>query len=96
MDTKSELQRPQSRHRPQRDIEKLQVLVDQRQSGADAGDGSRESAVIRVSTLLPAERRVPRRAGAGAGRNSTKPLFVPGVDGASSSSWFAPATSSIN
>ena len=36
LDVKSELQRRNPGIVPQRDIEKLQVLVDQRQSGVDA------------------------------------------------------------
>jgi multidrug resistance efflux pump len=56
LDTKSELQRRNPGIVPQRDIEKLQVLVDQRQAGVDAANATRESALIRVSTLLPAEK----------------------------------------
>src|ERR1043166_2850496 len=56
LDTKSELQRRNPGIVPQRDIEKLQVLVDQRQSGIDAANAARESAALRVSTLLPAEK----------------------------------------
>src|SRR5207249_11447346 len=56
LDTKSELQQRNPGIVPQRDIEKLQVLVDQRQSGVDAANAVKESAVLRVSTLLPAEK----------------------------------------
>jgi multidrug resistance efflux pump len=56
LDVKSELQRRNPGIVPQRDIEKLQVLVDQRQSGVDAAAAARESSALRVSTLLPAER----------------------------------------
>jgi hypothetical protein len=41
---------------PQRDIEKLQVMVDQRQSGVDAATAAKQSAFLRVSTQLPAEK----------------------------------------
>jgi len=40
-------------------------------------DGLQGVAVIRVSTLLPAERRVPRPSRRRRRSNSTKPLFVP-------------------
>ena len=56
LDVKSELQRRNPGIVPQRDIEKLQVLVDQRQSGVDAANAVKESAVLRVSTLLPAQK----------------------------------------
>jgi multidrug resistance efflux pump len=56
LDTKSELQRRNPGIVPQRDIEKLQVLLDQRQSGVDSANAVKESAVLRVSTLLPAEK----------------------------------------
>src|SRR6185369_4983361 len=56
LDVKSELQRRNPGIVPQRDIEKLQVLVDQRQAGVDSATAARESSALRVSTLLPAER----------------------------------------
>ncbi len=56
LDVKRELQRRNPGIVPQRDIEKLQVLVDQRQSGVDAAAAARESSALRVSTLLPAEK----------------------------------------
>jgi multidrug resistance efflux pump len=56
LDVKSELQRRNPGIVPQRDIEKLQVLVDQRQAGVDAAAAARESSALRVSTLLPAEK----------------------------------------
>src|SRR5215470_1613621 len=56
LDTKSELQRRNPGIVAQRDIDKLQVLVDQRQSGVDAANAVKESAVLRVNTLLPAEK----------------------------------------
>src|SRR5438045_1527080 len=49
LDAKSELQRRNPGIVPQRDIEKLQVLVDQRQSGVDVAAASRESSALRVS-----------------------------------------------
>jgi multidrug resistance efflux pump len=55
LEVKSELQRRNPGIVPQRDIDKLQVLVEQRQSGIDAAAAARESSALRVSTLLPAE-----------------------------------------
>jgi multidrug resistance efflux pump len=56
LDVKSELQRRNPGIVPQRDIEKLQVMVNQRQAGVDAATAVKQSAVLRVSTLLPAEK----------------------------------------
>jgi multidrug resistance efflux pump len=56
LDTKTELQRRNPGIVPQRDIEKLQVLVDQRQAGIDAASAAKESASLQVSTLLPAQK----------------------------------------
>jgi multidrug resistance efflux pump len=56
LDVKSELQRRNPGIVPQRDIEKLQVMVNQRQAGVDAATAVKQSAVLRVSTLLPSEK----------------------------------------
>ena len=56
LDVKSELQRRNPGIVPQRDIEKLQVLLDGRQGSLDAANASKQSAELRVSTLLPAEK----------------------------------------
>src|SRR5437588_2466324 len=56
LQVKSELQRRNPGIVPQRDIEKLQVLVEGRQGSLDAANAARQSAVLRVSTLLPAEK----------------------------------------
>lgn len=56
LDTKSELQRRNAGIVPQRDIEKLQVVLDQRQSVIDAANATKETAALRLSTLLPAEK----------------------------------------
>lgn len=53
---KSELQRRNPGIVPQRDIEKLQLLVDKRKAGIDAAVAGKKSLATRVSTLLPAER----------------------------------------
>jgi len=56
LDVKSDLQRRNPGIVPQRDIEKLQVLLDGRQGSLDAANASKQSAELRVSTLLPAEK----------------------------------------
>jgi multidrug resistance efflux pump len=81
LDTKSELQRRNPGIVPQRDIEKLQVLVDQRQSGLDAANAVKESALIRVSTLLPAEKASAEAALAQAQVELDKTYVRAGVDG---------------
>jgi multidrug resistance efflux pump len=81
LDTKSELQRRNPGIVPQRDIEKLQVLVDQRQSGVDAANAVRESAALRVSTLLPAEKASAEAAMAQAQVDLDKTYVRAGVDG---------------
>src|SRR4029079_15160184 len=81
LDTKSELQRRNPGSVPQRDIEKLQVLVDQRQSGVDAANAVKESAALRVSTLLPAERASAEAAMAQAQVDLDKTYVRAGVDG---------------
>lgn len=81
LDVKSELQRRNPGIVPQRDIEKLQVLVEQRQSGVDAANAVRESSVLRVSTLLPAERASAEAALAQAQVDLDKTFVRAGVDG---------------
>ena len=81
LDVKSELQRRNPGIVPQRDIEKLQVLVDQRQSGVDAATAARESSALRVSTLLPAERASAEAAQAEAQVALDKTFVRAGVDG---------------
>lgn len=56
LNVKSELQRRNPGIVPQRDIEKLQVVVSQRQAGIDAAVAGKQSLLTRVSTLLPAEK----------------------------------------
>jgi multidrug resistance efflux pump len=81
LDTKSELQRRNPGIVPQRDIEKLQVLVDQRQSGVDAANAAKESAILRVSTLLPAEKASAEATMAEAQVDLDKTYVRAGVDG---------------
>jgi multidrug resistance efflux pump len=81
LEVKSELQRRNPGIVPQRDIEKLQVLVDQRQSGVDAANAVKESSVLRVSTLLPAERASAEAVLAQAQVDLDKTFVRAGVDG---------------
>ncbi|UGY17660.1 biotin/lipoyl-binding protein [Bradyrhizobium septentrionale] len=81
LDVKSELQRRNPGIVPQRDIEKLQVLVDQRQSGVDAASAVKQSATLRVTTLLPAEKASAEAAQAQAQVDLDKTFIRAGVDG---------------
>ena len=56
LDTKSELQKRNPGIVPQRDIEKLGVAVAGRQGTLDAATASKQSAMTRLSALLPAEK----------------------------------------
>ncbi len=81
LDVKTELQRRNPGIVPQRDIEKLQVLVDQRQAGIDAATAAKQSSVLRVSTLLPAEKASAEAALAQAQVDLDKTFIRAGVDG---------------
>lgn len=96
LEVKTELQRRNPGIVPQRDIDKLQVLVDQRQSGIDAATAAKQSASLQVSALLPAQRPAPKPRSTRLRSISTRPSYAPASTGASSSSWFAPATSSTS
>ncbi len=81
LEVKTELQRRNPGIVPQRDIEKLQVIVNGRQAGIDAANASRESASLRVSALLPAERASAEAAMAQAQVDLDKTFVRAGVDG---------------
>jgi multidrug resistance efflux pump len=81
LDVKSELQRRNPGIVPQRDIEKLQVVVNGRQAGIDAASATRESASLRVSALLPAEKASAEAAMAQAQVDLDKTFIRAGVDG---------------
>jgi multidrug resistance efflux pump len=81
LDVKSELQRRNPGIVPQRDIEKLQIVVDQRQSGIDAAVATKQSTVLRVSTLLPAEKASAEAALGQAQVDLDKTFVRAGVDG---------------
>ena len=81
LDVKSELQRRNPGIVPQRDIEKLQVLVDGRQAAIDAATAVKQSADTRVVTLLPAEKASAVAALAQAQVELDKTIIRAGVDG---------------
>ncbi|WP_407178534.1 HlyD family secretion protein [Bradyrhizobium sp. STM 3562] len=81
LDVKSELQRRNPGIVPQRDIEKLQVLVDGRQAAIDAATAAKRSAEMQVSTLLPAEKASAEAALAQAQVEYEKTFIRAGVDG---------------
>jgi multidrug resistance efflux pump len=80
-DVKMELQKRNPGIVPQRDIEKLQVLVDQRQAGVDAATAAKQSATLRLSTLLPAEKGSAEAELAQAQVELDKTFVRAGVDG---------------
>ncbi|MET4202469.1 biotin/lipoyl-binding protein [Bradyrhizobium sp. LA6.12] len=81
LDTKTELQRRNANVVAQRDIEKLQVLVDQRQAGIDAATAARQSAALQVSTSLPAQKASAEATLDQAQVDLDKTLVRAGVDG---------------
>jgi multidrug resistance efflux pump len=81
LDVKSELQRRNPGIVPQRDIEKLQVAVDQRQAGIDGAAAGKQSLVARLSTLLPAEKASAEAALAQAQVDLDKTFIRAGVAG---------------
>ena len=86
LDTKSELQKRNPGIVPQRDIEKLAVAVAGRQGSLDAATASKQSAMTRVSALLPAEKASAEAALAEAQVDLDKTFIRAGVDGGGSSS----------
>jgi multidrug resistance efflux pump len=81
LDVKSDLQRRNPGIVPQRDIDKLQVLVDGRQAAIDAATASKRSAEIQVSTLLPASKASAEAELAQAQVELDKTFIRAGVDG---------------
>jgi multidrug resistance efflux pump len=81
LDTKAELQRRNPGIVAQRDIDKLKVLVDQRQAGIDAATAAGQSAALQVSTLLPAQKASAEAALAEAQVDLDKTIVRAGVDG---------------
>jgi multidrug resistance efflux pump len=81
LDVKSELQRRNPGIVPQRDIEKLQVMVDGRRGSLDAASASKQSAELRASALLPAEKASAEAVLAQAQVDYDKTFVRAGVDG---------------
>jgi multidrug resistance efflux pump len=81
LDVKSELQRRNPGIVAQRDIDKLLVLVDQRQSGIDAATAARQAAALQVSTSLPAQKASAEAALAEAQVLLDQTIIRAGVDG---------------
>jgi multidrug resistance efflux pump len=81
LDTKSELQRRNPGIVPQRDIEKLQVLLAGRQGSLDATTAAKQSVMVRVNSLLPAEKASAEASLAEAQVDLDKTYIRAGVDG---------------
>jgi multidrug resistance efflux pump len=81
LNTKSELQRRNPGIVPQRDIEKLTVAVAGRQGSLDAATASKQSAMTRLTALLPAEKASAEAALAEAQVDLDKTFVRAGVDG---------------
>ena len=81
LDTKRELQRRSPGMVPQRDIEKLEVLLTGRQGALDSATASKQSAMVRVTALLPAEKASAQAALAEAQVDLDKTYIRAGVDG---------------
>jgi multidrug resistance efflux pump len=81
LDVKRELQKRNPGIVPQRDIEKLEVTLAGRQGSLDAATASRQSAMVRVSALLPAEKASAEAALAEAQVDLDKTYIRAGVDG---------------
>ncbi len=81
LDTKRELQKRNAGMVPQRDIEKLEVLLTGRQGALDSATASKQSAMTRVSALLPAEKASAEAAMAEAQVDLDKTYIRAGVDG---------------
>jgi multidrug resistance efflux pump len=81
LDVKTELQRRNPGIVPQRDIDKLQVLVDQRQAGIDGATAAKQAASLQVSTSLPAQKASAEAALAEAQVLLDQTTIRAGVDG---------------
>lgn len=81
LDTKRELQKRNPGIVPQRDIEKLEVSLAGRQGSLDAATASKQSAMTRVSALLPAEKASAEAAMAEAQVDLNKTFIRAGVAG---------------
>lgn len=81
LDVKRDLQKRNPGIVPQRDIEKLEVVLAGRQGTLDAVNAAKQSATIRVTTLLPAEKASAVAALAQAQVDLDKTVIRAGVNG---------------
>ena len=81
LNTKRELQQRNPGIVPQRDIEKLQVLLAGRQGALDSANASKKSAAVRVTALLPAEKASAEAALAEAQVDLDRTTIRAGIDG---------------
>jgi multidrug resistance efflux pump len=81
LNTKRDLQQRNPGIVPQRDIEKLQVLLAGRKGALDAATASKQSAMTRVTALLPAEKASAQAALDEAQVDLDKTTIRAGVDG---------------
>jgi multidrug resistance efflux pump len=81
LDVKRELQKRNPGIVPQRDIEKLEVLLAGRQGALDSATASKQSATVRVTALLPAEKASAQAALDEAQVDLDKTVVRAGVDG---------------
>jgi multidrug resistance efflux pump len=81
LDVKRDLQQRNPGIVPQRDIEKLQVLLAGRQGALDSANASKQSATIRATALLPSEKASAEAALAEAQVDLNKATIRAGVDG---------------
>jgi multidrug resistance efflux pump len=81
LNTKRDLQQRNPGIVPQRDIEKLQVLQAGRQGALDAANATKQSATVRITALLPAEKASAEAALAEAQVDLDKTIIRAGVDG---------------
>ncbi|NOJ47289.1 HlyD family secretion protein [Bradyrhizobium archetypum] len=81
LDAKSELQRRNPGIVPQRDIEKLQVLVNGRQAGIDAALAAKQAVTSQISTMLPAQKASAEAALAQAQVDLDKTYIRAGING---------------
>ncbi len=81
LDTKRELQKRNPGIVPQRDIEKLEVLLAGRQGALDSATAAKQSATTRVTALLPAEKASAEAALAEAQVDLDKTTIRAGVAG---------------
>jgi multidrug resistance efflux pump len=81
LETKQELHRRSPGNVPLRDIEKLQVGVDARQGAVAAADAAKQSAELRASTVIPAEKASAESALAEAQVALDKTVVRAGVSG---------------